>query len=174
MNSSGRGGDNRGNRTKRRKRRDKGNTQSRAHDTSKSTGKKPIDFSLAGEGRPEKRRGGLFDHPKWTPPPPPSVPLPTASCAWCDKPIKDMSAAFSEPDSGKPVHFDCVLNRITERENLENGDVITYIGGGRFGIVHYNNPPDTRDFKIKRVFEWENKEIRSEWRTTICDCFSVT
>jgi hypothetical protein len=174
MNGSGRGGDNRGNRKKPFKRRDRGNNQSRTYDNSKNTGKKQVDFSFAGEGRPEKKRGGLFEHLKWTPPQPPSVPLPTASCAWCDKPIKDMSAAFAEPDSGKPVHFDCVLNRITEREALENGDVITYIGGGRFGIVHYNNPPDTRDFKIKRIFEWENKEIRSEWRVTICDCFSVT
>jgi hypothetical protein len=108
------------------------------------------------------------------PPVPPSAPLPAASCAWCNKPIKNISEAISEPDTGKPVHLDCVINRIIERETLESGDTIGYIGGGRFGIIHYNNPPDTRDFKIKKIFEWENKELRSEWRVTLCDHFSIT
>jgi hypothetical protein len=171
---SGRGGDNRGNRRKPFKRRDRENNQSRGRDASKNGGKKSVDFSPINEGKVEKRRGVLFDRPKWIPPQPPSVPLPTATCAWCDKPIKDISTAISEPDSGKPIHFDCIINRIIERENLENGDTVSYIGGGRFGIVHFNNPPDTRDFTIKKVLEWENKEIRSEWRVTMCDHFSVT
>jgi hypothetical protein len=171
---SGKGGDNRGNRRKPFKRRERDNNQSRTRDASKSGGKKAIDFSPMSEGRLEKRRGGLFDRPKWVPPVPPSEPLPTASCAWCDKPIKDISLAISEPDTGKPVHFECVINRIIERENLESGDTVSYIGGGRFGIVHFNNPPDTRDFKIKKIFEWENKENRSDWRVTISDHFSVT
>jgi len=171
---SGRGGDNRGNRRKPFKRRDRDNGQARGRDASKNGGKKAVDVSPFGEGKPEKRRGGLFDRPKWIPPPQPSVPLPSALCAWCDKPIKDISTAISEPETGKPVHFDCIINRIIERENLESGDTVGYIGGGRFGIIHFNNPPDTRDFKIKKIFEWENKEIRSEWRVTICDHFSVT
>jgi hypothetical protein len=136
--------------------------------------KRQADFSPIGEGKLEKRRGGLYDRPKWVPPVPPAVPLPTASCTWCDKPIKNISEAISEPDTGKPVHLDCVINRIIERETLESGDTVGYIGGGRFGIIHYNNPPDTRDFKIKKIFEWENKELRSEWRVTLCDHFSIT
>jgi len=173
---SGKGGDNRGNRKKPFKRRDREreNNQSRARDTSKNGGKKPVDFSPISEGKADKRRGGLFDRPKWVPPSPPPAPLPTASCAWCDKPIKDISTALSEPETGKPVHFDCIINRIIERENLENGDTVSYIGGGRFGVIHFNNPPDTRDFKIKKIYEWENREIRSEWRVTICDHFSAT
>jgi hypothetical protein len=171
---SGRGGDNRGNRRKPFRRRDRDNSQSRGREAPKNGGKKAVDFSPFGEGKQDKRRGGLYDRPKWVPPTPPAVPMPTATCAWCDKPIKDLSTAISEPESGKPVHFDCIINRIIERENLENGDAISYIGGGRFGIIHYNNPPDTRDFKIKKIFEWENKEIRSEWRVTISEHFSVT
>ena len=174
MSGSGKGGDSRGNRRKPLKHRNRENNQSRTREAAKNGGKRPVDFSLMGEGKPEKKRGSLPDGSKWVPPQLPSVPLPSAFCAWCNKPIKDISAAFSEPDSGKPVHFDCVINRISERENLENGDVVSYIGGGRFGIIHFDNPPDTRDFKIKKIFEWENKENRSDWRVTISDHFSVT
>ncbi|MCL2127940.1 MAG: hypothetical protein FWH38_06760 [Treponema sp.] len=168
MSGSGKGGDNRGNRRKPFKRRERENI------SSKSKGKKTADFSPTGEGKPEKKHGILFDRPKWTPPKQPEDPLPSASCAWCGRPIKDISSAISEQDTGKPVHFDCVINRIIEGENLENGDTVSYIGGGRFGIIHYNNPPDTRDFKIKKIFEWENKENRSDWRAAISDYYSVT
>jgi len=171
---SGRGGDNRGNRRRPFKRRERENNQSRIHDVSKNGGKKMVDFSPMGEGKLERRRGGLYDRPKWVPPVPPSEPLPAASCAWCDKPIKDISLAISEPDTGKPVHFECVINRIIEGENLESGDTVSYIGGGRFGIVHFNNPPDTRDFTIKKILEWEKKENRSDWRVTISEHFSIT
>jgi hypothetical protein len=173
-NGSGRGGDNRRNRRKPFKHRDRENNQSRDRDTSKNINKKSADFSPISEGKVDKRRGGLFDRPKWVPPVPPSVPLPSASCAWCDKPIKTISEAISEPDTGKPVHLECVINRIIERETLETGDTVGYIGGGRFGIIHYNNPPDVRDFKIKKIVEWENKETRSDWRVTLCEHFSIT
>ena len=173
MSGSGRGGDNRGNRRKPFKRRDRENNP-RSSDASKNSGKKSSDASPVGEGKPEKKPGSSHDRPKWVPPSPPPISLPSVSCAWCDKPIKDISTAISEPDSGKPIHFDCIINRIIERENLESGDAVSYIGGGRFGIVHFNNPPDTRDFKIKKIFELENREIRSDWRVTISDHFSVT
>ena len=82
--------------------------------------------------------------------------------------------AISDPETGKPVHFECVMNRLTDRECLETGDAISYIGGGRFGLIHYNNPQDIRDFSIKKIYEWEKKENRSEWRISISDHFSVT
>jgi len=129
---------------------------------------------MDGNGKFEKKRGGFFERPKWVPPKPPALSLPSVSCAWCGKPIKEMSMAISEPVSGKPVHFDCAINRIIEEEVLEKGDTVSYIGGGRFGIIHYNNPPDIRDFKIRKVLEWENKENRSEWRVAISDYFTIT
>jgi len=177
MSGSGKGGDSRGNRKKPFKRRDRENAQSRNREAAKSGGKNQSVSAPVGERKPEKRRGGLVDRPKWVPPQMPSLPIPTASCAWCDKPIKDVkdiSIAMSEPGTGRPIHFDCVIDRIMGREELESGDTISYIGGGRFGVVHFNNPPDTRDFKIKKILEWEDKEIRSEWRATISDHFSTT
>ena len=171
MGGSGKGGNNR---RKPFKHRNWENAQSQSRDTSKHKGKKPADISPIGEGKLEKKRALHHERPKWVPPKPPALSLPEVSCIWCDKPIKDIMTAVSDPNTGKPVHFDCVMNRIAEKEQLEAGDTVSYIGGGRFGIIHYNNPPDTRDFTIKKIFEWEKKEDRSEWRITISDHFSVT
>ena len=114
------------------------------------------------------------ERPQWTAPVLPANPITTPDCPWCGKPIKDIATAICDKDSGRPVHFDCVLSRISETENLDNNDSVCYIGGGRFGIVHYNNPPDTRDFTIKKIFEWENKDSKSEWRKPISEYFSLT
>jgi hypothetical protein len=172
MSGSGRGGDSRGNRRKPFNRREREN-QPQNRDSPKNN-KKPVDFSMEGSVKFEKKRGGFVERPKWVPPKQPAFTLPSAVCAWCGKPIKEISTAISDPASGKPVHFDCAINKIIEEEVLERGDTVSYIGGGRFGIIHYNNPPDIRDFKIRKVLEWENKESRSEWRVTISDYFTTT
>jgi hypothetical protein len=122
---------------------------------------------------PDKSRG-FFDRPKWKAPDPCEEPIPAADCIYCGKPIKDISAALQDKASGMPVHFDCVIERIAEGETLETGDAVTYIGGGRFGVVHFNNLPDTRDFVIKKILEWEDKEHRADWRKTISDHYSMT
>jgi len=91
--------------------------------------------------------------------------------------------AIADKDTGVPVHFDCVASRIARGENLENGDVITYIGGGRFGIVNFDDRTSNRDshekalnseFKIKKIIEWEDKEKRAEWRNSICERYPLT
>jgi hypothetical protein len=103
-----------------------------------------------------------------------------------------MASALSDKDTGQAVHFDCVIARISESEILEPGDTISYIGGGRFGIIRFppglsaerdaRNKPEaawsssqgSKDFKIKKILEWENKEERAEWRRIISEHFSVT
>jgi hypothetical protein len=84
-----------------------------------------------------------------------------------------MSQAISDRESGEPVHFDCALERIGKAEILDKGDVLSYIGGGRFGIVHYTNPQDPKSFSIKKIIEWEVKETRAEWRGAIGERYSV-
>lgn len=180
MSGRGKGGDNRGNRWKPFKHsspkapKDHDNAQPQGRSTAKDQPKKHMDISPIGDGRLEKKRGSMFDRPKWVPPKVVPAPQIAASCAWCGKPIKDIATAIADQESGNPVHFECVMDRIVERERLESGDTVSYIGGGRFGIIHYNNPPDTRDFTIKKIFELEDKENRSEWRITMSDHFTVT
>jgi hypothetical protein len=126
------------------------------------------------EDKFERNNAGLHDRPQWTAPVLPNNPITTPDCSWCGKQIKDITTAICDKETGRPVHFDCVLARITEMEKLDTNDGICYIGGGRFGVVHYNNPPDTRNFTIKKIFEWEVKENNSEWRKPISEYFSIT
>jgi hypothetical protein len=123
--------------------------------------------------RPDKKQE-FVERPRWTPVKPPAEPLPIPDCPICGKPIKDISSALSEKNSGEPAHFDCVITKIAEQESLEKGDQIAYIGGGRFGVIHFTSPQDARTFKIKKILEWEDKENRAEWRRNIADHFSVT
>ncbi|MDR1868825.1 MAG: hypothetical protein LBQ82_02440, partial [Treponema sp.] len=163
MSGSGKGGNNRKNRHR---------VSGRIDETQKHDFKKPTDNPLTG-GKIEKTRA-QHEQSRWTAPVLPANPITTPDCPWCGKPIKDIATAISDKETGSPVHFDCVLARIGEMEALETGDSVCYIGGGRFGIIHYNNPPDTRDFTIKKVFEWEVKDNISEWRKPISEYFSIT
>jgi hypothetical protein len=164
MNGSGKGGNNRKNRQRFYSRKDESQKQDR---------KKRNDNILTG-GKFEKNRISLYERPHWTAPNLPANPITTPNCPWCGKPIKDLTSAFSDKNTGAPVHFDCVLARITEMEKLETNDCVCYIGNGRFGIVHYNNPPDQKDFCIKKIFEWENKDVLNDWRRPISEYFSIT
>jgi hypothetical protein len=131
----------------------------------------------------------MYERPRWIPPKLNADPIPELLCAHCGKPIEDPSAAIEDRLSGGPVHFDCVISRLSESESLEKGEVISYIGGGRFGIVRFNEPragakifrrddafPEEtgRVFIIKKIFELEDKERRAEWRGSIADHYSMT
>jgi hypothetical protein len=129
---------------------------------------------LFSEGKKDKNRLALHDRPRWTAPKLPANPITTPDCPRCEKPIMDITTAISDKDTGLPVHFDCILEIISRMETLETNDCICYIGGGRFGIVHYNNPPDTRDFTIRKILEWEAKDSISQWRLPISEYYSIT
>ena len=135
-------------------------------------------LSKRGGEYPRGEKAQFVERPKWIPPKMNTEPLPEHDCPWCGKPIRDISLAISDRDTGAPVHFECVAARIAGGEILEKGDVVTYIGGGRFGIVCFDGPGGSHmtghDFKIKKVIEWENKEKRAEWRSVICEHYSVT
>jgi hypothetical protein len=106
-------------------------------------------------------------------------PLPVSVCPWCGKPIRDISSAIADKDTGVPVHFDCVASRITFGEKLEKGETVAYIGGGRFGVICFNsqgaanNKTESRNFTIRKIIEWENKETRAEWRSAISDQYTI-
>jgi hypothetical protein len=135
------------------------------------------------------RNGVIYERPRWVPPKLDTGPIPELLCAYCGKPIEDPGTAIEDRLSGGPVHFDCVISRLSKSESLEKGEVISYIGGGRFGIVRFNetragaktfrrddgSPEEAgRVFSIRKIFELEDKERRADWRGSIADHYSIT
>ncbi|MDR1836837.1 MAG: hypothetical protein LBQ89_04175 [Treponema sp.] len=163
MNSSRKGGNNRRNRERFSGRRDEAQRHGRKHSD-----------NIFSERKFEKNRPSSYERPHWTAPLLPANPITTPDCPWCGKKITDITTAISDRDTGLPVHFDCVVERISKMETLEENDSICYSGGGRFMIVHYNNPPDTKDYTIKKVLEWEAKDNKNEWRKPISEYYSIT
>lgn len=143
-------------------------------------------YRRSGENIRGDRVSYSSERPKWIPPKTNTEPLPVSDCLWCGKPIRDMSSAIADKDTGSPVHFDCVTSRIAFAERLEKGDSVAYIGGGRFAVISSGalsdhlqvagrgSPAQSRSFVIKKIIEWENKDKRAEWRSVICDHYSVT
>jgi len=168
MSGSGKGGNNRKNRQRFSGRRDDSQKHLKKHTPANDQ------ENLFFDGKSEKGKINIYERPQWTTPELPANPITTPDCAWCGKQIKDITTAISDKETGRPVHFDCVLARIAESEKLEHNDSVCYIGGGRFGIIHYTNPLDTREFVIKKIFEWEPKDIENEWRRPISEYFSLT
>jgi len=166
MSGSGKGGNNRKNKHRFSGRKDEPQKSVKKHNENID---QKFDRGKEGSGTVSS-----FERPRWTAPEMPANPITTPDCPWCKKPIKDITTAISDKESGRPVHFDCVLERLVEMEHLESNDSICYIGGGRFGVIHYNNPPDMRDFSVKKIIEWEIKEKNYEWRRPISEYFSIT
>lgn len=106
--------------------------------------------------------------------PEPYIPLklPTPKCVRCGEPIQDISSALADKESHEPIHFDCVLSFLHGAENLGENEKIVYIGQGRFAVVIFDTPGDTRKFKIQRTIEWESREARAPWRTDIAGQYS--
>lgn len=93
-------------------------------------------------------------------------------CERCNQPIYEISTAMNDRTTGKLIHFDCAVAEIEKNEKLEQGDKISYIGNGRFGIVNYPNVHDIKHFSIKKIIEWEKAENKAEWRTEMSELYS--
>lgn len=105
----------------------------------------------------------------------PSVKMPVfdpVACSFCGKPVTDFASALAHKDTGEPVHFDCVLASLTERESLTEGQSVAYIGQGRFAVIRMKNPSDSSRFSIEKVIEWENRDKKYEWRSAIADVYT--
>jgi len=165
MSGSGKGGNNRKSRHHYSGRKD----EPVKHDRKKN----PNNF-FAGE-KFERNQPSMYDRPQWTAPVlPANYHIITPDCPWCGKKIEDVTCAIADKETGRPIHFDCVLKQVADTVSLETNDAVCYIGGGRFGVVHYNNPPDVKDFTIKRIIEWEVKDNSNSWRIPISEYFSIT
>lgn len=93
-------------------------------------------------------------------------------CPKCNQAITDVASALNDKNSGKPVHFECALSEVEKSESIGQNEKIAYIGQGRFGVLFYENPRDQRHFTIKKIIEWEDREVKPEWRNEISELYS--
>ncbi len=56
-------------------------------------------------------------------------------CPMCEKKITEPFFAIKDAGTGKNCHFECIQKQVAEKETLEPGEKIYYLGGGNFGIV---------------------------------------
>ena len=82
-------------------------------------------------------------------------------CPICNRSIRDISAAITDVDTDRPAHFDCILKKLSENENIGQQEKIIYLGSGGFGIVKFTN---NRKFEIIKKINYENIEEKNEWR----------
>ena len=108
-------------------------------------------------------------------------------CSFCGKPVTEFASALADKTTDKPVHFDCVLDYLTEHETLSAGQSISYIGQGRFAVISSKAPASVQGtpaagsvaagappprFVIERIIEWEPRDKKYEWRANIADAYS--
>lgn len=93
-------------------------------------------------------------------------------CPACGKPIEDLSSAIGDKASGQPMHFDCALKKVTDAEKPAPGKNVAYIGNGRFAVISYENPADTKHFKIEKIIEWEDRDEPLSWRGEMAELYS--
>ncbi|GAB1483048.1 hypothetical protein MASR2M78_18640 [Treponema sp.] len=119
-------------------------------------------------------RGPAPERLHWTPTRTSAPNLPKPECPRCGLPIDDLAAAVNDHDTGAPAHFDCIVARIADSEHLSEGDKVVYIGGGRFGVIHFDNSNEPKKFQIKKTVQWEEKDKRAPWRRDVADQYSST
>jgi hypothetical protein len=56
---------------------------------------------------------------------------------------------------------------LTEREDLENGEKICYLGNGSFGIVQQRVSGHPLRFFIRKRIQYEPKDAQLSWRTNL-------
>lgn len=84
----------------------------------------------------------------------PQVVEPRPSCSICGQPIESIIEAISEPDGGLS-HFDCVLEKLREREHVQEPDSISYIGHGNFAVV---TKDEEGRYSIKYRIQYESND----------------
>lgn len=102
----------------------------------------------------------------------PSKPKVYHTCELCEKVIDQVNIAISHKDSGKPTHFDCVVNEIKESNDMKPEWEVLYIGAGVFAIVEQlkgKQPKGQPGFTVikKIYYEEEARKQNPEWRSDL-------
>ena len=90
------------------------------------------------------------------------------ACPLCAAPVRDLYTAIAYGEHSAPAHFDCIVSLLGEREELEEGAWLCYLGGGSFGVVQMLPAARRGDrggsLLIHKRIEVEDKDAAPEWR----------
>ena len=86
---------------------------------------------VAGVSKPRPHHSSLpVEEPR-------KVAEPHQLCQYCGTEIDGIASALSTPEGGY-AHFDCVLGKLREEEHLQEGESLSYIGSGSFGVIGHD------------------------------------
>jgi hypothetical protein len=122
---------------------------------------------VANNGRNNRRRRSQRKSPSRHKGPSISQEAVKLTCVRCQEPIRNPETALSTPDTGEPVHFDCAIREVADREQLGIKEKICYLGQGTFGIINYAQGGAEKGFVIKKRIPYETADKVVEWRKTI-------
>ena len=88
-------------------------------------------------------------------------------CPYCSKTITDINSAIADKLTEEPVHFECIIERIAEQEEVSKDEKIVYLGGGSFGIVQLRNTNSRVPFFIRKRIQYEGKDKPIQWRKEV-------
>lgn len=91
------------------------------------------------------------------------VKEPLVTCSYCGKTIDNIASAI-HPDEDSFFHFDCMIEKLTEQEELLEGEKISYIGRGTFAIVTKN---EENNIIFRKTIEVEKNEAFSQMKKYI-------
>ncbi len=90
-------------------------------------------------------------------------------CPVCGGEIKDPFTAIAHGRTRRPAHLECIVEELSETENVGTDQRIAYIGRGRFGVI--DKEPVVEEGKkrlsIRRIIEYESDsehEQQPPWR----------
>lgn len=78
---------------------------------------------------------------------------PDMRCVLCGEKIDNIASSFSYGDG--VAHFDCMLEKLRGEETLKEGETISYLGSGTFGVCKKN---ENGSYTIEKRIEAESKE----------------
>jgi hypothetical protein len=88
-------------------------------------------------------------------------------CPYCGQNVRDVLTAIALEEGEQPTHFDCVIKKLSDEEELQPKEKIIYLGNGSFGVVRFKNPSDLRHFTIRKRIQIEPEKIDVEWRNAV-------
>lgn len=86
---------------------------------------------------------------------------PHVICAFCGEKIDNIASAIKGSNADEFFHFDCIIKKLSQEEKLNEGEKISYIGRGSFGII---GKDEEGKLIIRKTIAVETPEVFSDMK----------